>query len=279
MRFHTTLIALVAGLGLVLAGCNKPAADPATDTIGTAATAVTAKVATDELTVTTDGSLPTGFPQAVLKPLPEATIDRAGTGSDGSLLEMTTKLPVDKVTDFYVQHLVDRGWQIGEPQTAGDSRMQDFTFETNTISLTTLARAGGNLVSLVLTTSAAETAEDMPDELAAPDVVSLPEGFPSDILPRYPDSRLDRAELTEKEAIFEQRSGDTPTQILKFYEDHFKSLGMEITKDLTVEATRYIAFAYSNGDPGGIGATFNSGSNGKTILTISYEFNWVPKEK
>jgi len=252
-----TAILVLAAAALLAGGCQDNG---------------TAESATDGVRLNTDGKLPAGFPRADLKPYPGAQVTLATTTDTASTCSLESSDTVDEIMAYYSDHFTNRGFTQSESKEIGTGRMVKFDGPGGQATVTAIDQDGSTLLNLSLASGSAGdgiTAEEAGiTQPAAP--VTLPDGFPGDIIPSYDGWQLLKATLDEKEAMVIFITADTPSAILNFYQDHYEAMGMQITEDVEVRKMRYLAFM---SDEYAVGMFLQPSVSGQTQCRVTYEFD------
>jgi len=93
----------------------------------------------------------------------------------------------------------------------------------------------------------------------------VPEGFPLDILPLYPDGEIDKSSVTEKDfSLLQVVPGDKDT-VFAWYEKHFGKFGWSANDPITVIDRTMVGF---QGKGGKVDMTLMDREEGKTFVAL-----------
>lgn len=104
------------------------------------------------------------------------------------------------------------------------------------------------------------------DESTAISFKGMPDGFPVELIPPYPDGEVERSALTDGRGTLLQTSSDSPEKVLAYYENFYKEKGFRQNKPVTVMGRIMLGF---DSDDEGISMTLQVRDDGKTFFSLA----------
>ena len=96
----------------------------------------------------------------------------------------------------------------------------------------------------------------------------VPEGFPLDLLPPYPDGTIQQAASDDDGATLLQVVPDSKETVLNHYRDYYKKLGLSVDiEPVTVMGRTMVGFSGSAAE---ISMTLSDREDGKTFVSLAF---------
>lgn len=285
MRFLMwTLVVAVLWLGN---GCNTgedsgsgkaPATGQPADNTGSAVPnavnegEVIEQLAVEGTELTYMGELPPDWPFD-LRLYPDATLGETKMvdqpqGKTFSAKLMTAASPI-QVVEFYEQQAADLGGATIESTISPIRCFGQYFCPNYALNLTAELGDDGTTIDLIVSPPAsAEGQQQRIRQLI--DMDTVPEGFPEDLMPRYPGSKIVNGFVNGLGfASIEMLTTDDIVAAADYYRAHFTGLGWEEYGPIEKDIVR----AYSFRGEGKIVLNVSSGGTGENHITISYDQN------
>ncbi|MFC1854023.1 hypothetical protein ACFL27_27880 [candidate division CSSED10-310 bacterium] len=126
--------------------------------------------------------------------------------------------------------------------------------------------ASSNLQKQSNETGAAETKVMQIDEATTYSAGALPPGFPTDILPLYPNGKVDRAAVSDGEGTLLQVTPDSQDEVLKYYKNLYGQKGYKTDTPMTLFGKMMLGFKKSDSV---ISMTLQKRDDGQTFFSLA----------
>jgi hypothetical protein len=224
----------------------------------------------NESTITLRGELPPDWP-AELQLYPDATLGETSVtdmpeGKTFSALLKTSAEP-SEVLRFHEQQTVNQNGHISESTIGPVKCIGSFNCATYSLNVTAQLNEGTTDITVGVAPPVADSVPLMSiRQLIEQDAV--PEGFPSDLLPRYPGSNIVNSYSNGLGShSIEMLTTDNIEVAADYYREHFAGLGWEEYSPIEKDYVR----AYSFRGKGKLTLNVSSGGEGENHISISYE--------
>ena len=182
-----------------------------------------------------------GYAKRALPAYPDADVTQTITEGAQSGMVMASQDDTEQIIAFYEEHWKSLKLQRTDNVDMGGMRMVAWQNKEGKASCTVMDGGSSKIITLAFD---AEDGAEVSGEADADGGSSfqmstgnLPEGWPAEVLPQYPGSKIQSAAINEGEYTLLQTSADADNEVVKFYDKHFREAGWKKTDSQTVMGT------------------------------------------